>query len=177
MNIQEIERLIEKYFNGETSISEEIQLQDFFANREIPEHLTDLKPLFDFSFDEKSIRINDPAFDTNILNRIKKEHKTEIKFKKRLQFYAWSGIAAAVIITVSSLLYTPPVSQMESTNDPEIAYREISNALLHVAIQLNKGLQPVKTSSGQFDRALKPVQKLTELDQTIHKIGNLGTQM
>lgn len=43
---KDIEALIEKYYNGETSLEEEAQLQDFFFGEDIPDHLLAHKKFF-----------------------------------------------------------------------------------------------------------------------------------
>lgn len=46
MTIKEIENLLNKYFDGETSLEEENYLRDYFLNNEVPEHLKKYIDLF-----------------------------------------------------------------------------------------------------------------------------------
>lgn len=46
--MKHIEELLEKYYNGEASLEEETQLQDFFQGEEIPDHLKSHQAEFDF---------------------------------------------------------------------------------------------------------------------------------
>ncbi len=46
MTAKEIEQLLNKYFDGETSVEDEKQLRDFFLNDEVPEHLKKFADLF-----------------------------------------------------------------------------------------------------------------------------------
>lgn len=43
-----IEDLLERFFDGLTSNAEEKELYDFFANKDIPEHLISYKPVFGY---------------------------------------------------------------------------------------------------------------------------------
>ncbi len=46
MTAKEIEQLLNKYFDGETSVEDEKRLRDFFLNDEVPEHLKKYSELF-----------------------------------------------------------------------------------------------------------------------------------
>ncbi len=56
-----IEELLNKYFEGETSSEEEQQLRTYFSSGEVPEHLIVYKPLFAYIEEEiKSSGKNSP---------------------------------------------------------------------------------------------------------------------
>lgn len=80
--MKEIERLLERYFEGDTSAAEEKILRDFFASGEVPEHLLIHKPLF--AYFEEEIRQTERA-----------ERKVG---KNRKVFHLISGVAAAVVV-------------------------------------------------------------------------------
>ena len=46
MNTEEIKTLIEKFFDGETSLNEEQRLYEFFSRAEVPEELMSYRELF-----------------------------------------------------------------------------------------------------------------------------------
>jgi len=82
--MRQIEELLDKYFEGETSSAEEKELRKFFSSGDVPEHLMVHKPLFAY-FDEE----------------IKKEEATIIKKRmpERRKVLLWvSGVAAAVLL-------------------------------------------------------------------------------
>jgi hypothetical protein len=81
MNIDE---LVDKYFEGETTAEEESNLRAFFASNEVPQRLASYKPLFAY-FDEE----------------IRKEHeKTKAPLQWRTVVYWASGIAASLLLLV-----------------------------------------------------------------------------
>ena len=43
MNIEEV---LNRYFEGETSVAEECELRRFFAGADVPDHLSAYRPLF-----------------------------------------------------------------------------------------------------------------------------------
>lgn len=78
-----IDDLLNKYFEGETSSEEEKQLRDFFASGDVPEELIVYKPLFAY-FDEE----------------IGKEDKTakKVSLNGRKAVYWIAGIAASMLL-------------------------------------------------------------------------------
>ncbi len=55
--INDIDELIEKYFDGETSVAEEKMLQRFFQQKNLPEKYRAEKAMFDHFVREKAARI------------------------------------------------------------------------------------------------------------------------
>lgn len=95
MKMDDIDKLIERYFEGLTTADEERRLRAFFASDAVPERLNSYKPLFAY-FDEE----------------IRKEHPLRMKangtwLQKRRWLYVLSGAAAAVllVLTLSRVLY------------------------------------------------------------------------
>ncbi len=82
MNIDE---LLNKYFEGETSCEEEQQLRTFFASENVPQHLAIYKPMFAY-------------IDEEITKNQQKKIKSPVNTRKI--FYYISGIAAALILMI-----------------------------------------------------------------------------
>ena len=57
MNIEEV---LNRYFEGETSVAEECELRRFFAGADVPDHLSVYRPLFAY-LDEEIAAQHDPA--------------------------------------------------------------------------------------------------------------------
>lgn len=174
MNTKEIERLTEKYFNGETTLYEEELLRKFFSDTEIPAHLSGLKPLFAIHQNEINVQIQDPLFEKKILKVIENDKKTDLKFKRRMLITVWTTIAAAVIFSVTFIFETRTTEQAKKNIEAEQAYIEINKALIYVASQFNKGLQPVQKTGNKLGKGFDPVKKISELDQTLNKISQIN---
>lgn len=82
-----IEELLNKYFEGETSCDEEKTLRGLFACNEVPEHLQMYRPMFAY-FDEEAER--DKAIAPASAKRIPVYRRTAI--------YALGGIAAGLLL-------------------------------------------------------------------------------
>jgi hypothetical protein len=57
MELTKIEILIEKYFQGETSIAEEKELRSYFSTSNVAPHLEQYKAMFGYFTEAKKTRI------------------------------------------------------------------------------------------------------------------------
>ena len=101
MNYKYIEQLIDRYFQGDTSVEEEQILRNFFAQPEVPEHLRKWQPLFKAQQTLASAHL-DESFDERLL-ALTKEYRVQAKVvplhtRLRPLFRAAAFIAFAVII-------------------------------------------------------------------------------
>lgn len=108
MDIMDIEELIERYFEGDTSAKEEKDLRSFFASGEVPEHLLAYLPLFAY-FDEE-IRLKEESEARDREGRL----KPAVPLQKKKSFhrtvlYAVSGIAASLLFLLAIRQYVSPV--------------------------------------------------------------------
>ena len=85
---EHIEELIERFFEGQTSNTEEQLLYEFFAGNNVPEHLLNYKDVF--------------AYLSNDIKEEVSEIKTDIPVRliQRKKWILWSGIAAALLALV-----------------------------------------------------------------------------
>lgn len=101
-----IEELLNKYFEGETSCDEERQLQQFFTQGMVPEHLEMYRPLFAFFKEEKQQQSATEATPEQ------KAPKRKTPFRRRI-LYSLSGIAAGLVLllgiagTIRHFTYQP----------------------------------------------------------------------
>jgi hypothetical protein len=161
MNSHEIEKLLEKYFEGETTLSEEKQLRDFFASGNVPGRWKDLEKYFVFVSDEMSQRLSDQGFDEKIMSEIKEDKQSPLLDLRRPWIYWIAGVAAGVLILVAVFVKFDPFSKRisDTYDDPQLAYAEAKRILLYVSAQFNKGtrnLEPVTALQTGLDE-LKPV--------------------
>jgi hypothetical protein len=151
MKLQEIERLLEKYYNGETSLEEERLLKDYFSGDDVPSRFRAEKQQFEYLHDVRHTSLTDNSFDADVLMRIspKRGLLSRIMESKPL-FYTTVGMAAAILILLAIFIRFEPMPQkiQDTYSDPEVAYQEAKKVLFFVSEQLNKGtgkLQPIAT--------------------------------
>ncbi|MCF8236113.1 MAG: hypothetical protein K9G67_15945 [Bacteroidales bacterium] len=170
MNSQEIEKILERYFNGETSRDEELALNAFFSKKDVPAHLKSLKPMFNY-LDEASQEELDEDFDERFFSNISKKENTKKRSVCKLYLYVSTGVAASILV-ILGLFYQFDVfsSKMEDTfSDPAVAYNEARKALLFVSYKFNSGLEPAKQLAS-FDNTMKKINKVSGFGEGVENM-------
>ena len=85
-----IEELLNKYFEGETTNEEEKELRRFFTQGMVPKHLEIYRPMF--AFFEAEVQSVLPETKPTIAKR-------KVPFRKHL-LYTLSGIAAGIVLII-----------------------------------------------------------------------------
>ncbi len=126
MELSNIEKLLEKYFEGETTISEEKELKVYFTRETVPSHLERYKDMFQYFSEESTITATkDLKLNTG-----------------RTRTYTWVGIAASVALIAGIFLTkTTPSEPIDTFEDPEIALQETKKILNLVSQYMNEGKQ------------------------------------
>lgn len=126
MELHNIKQLLEKYFEGETSLQEEKELKNYFSSENIASELMPYKSMFGYFSNEKTT-----------------ESKKEIVLEKKSNSRKWLGMVASIVILlgIGFTFLKQPVQQddLGTFDDPEIALIETQKALNLIAENLNKG--------------------------------------
>ncbi|WP_396155582.1 hypothetical protein [Flavobacterium macrobrachii] len=134
MALDRIEKLVEKYFEGETSIAEEKELKTYFSSTDVAQHLEQYKPVFGYFSQAKQ-----EQFTATI----------SLKSKRKQKRLAWLSVAAAVVVMVGIGFFAyqnssePTQENLGVINDPEIAFRETQKALALISRHVNTGIESV----------------------------------
>ena len=148
MELANIEKLIEKYENAETSLQEEQVLKAYFQNENIPTHLLEYKALFNY-FDESSTV----------------QFTKTIPLKPRKSNWKWLSIAAAVVLmfSVYSVNYLDNIIITDKErHDAELAYAETQKAFQLISQNLNKGGNVAMAGLQEFGNAQNKIFKTTK---------------
>jgi hypothetical protein len=134
MESNKIETLLEKYFQGETSIAEENQLRDYFTSPNVTPNLEQYKPIFGYLALAKE-----------------KKFEQEIVLKSKKRNLTWLSIAASVVVLMGIGTYSyfnfynsNQDQDLGTYDDPEIAFRETQKALSMLSTHLNTGIESVQ---------------------------------
>ncbi len=147
MNLKEIEALLEKFYDGESSLEEEESLRKYFNQEIVPDHLSAHLELFRYYKNARDEKIPLRKIEYDTADMIRKDDHDKNHFKKRRMFYLVTGIAASILILIGvyfQFIVNNKKSkyQLENTyEDPEVAYAEAKKALLLVSEKLNAGVQ------------------------------------
>ena len=118
MDYKYIEQLLERYWEGETTLQEEAILRAFFSQDDVPANLIKYKSLFDCGLQEETLSDD---FDARILEQIGgDEPKAKIvTLASRLKPLFKAAAVVAIILTIGGALQRPWDA---SWNDPRIEY-------------------------------------------------------
>lgn len=145
MELTNIESLLLKYEQGNTSLEEEKVLETYFTSGNAPEHLKEYKMIFAFSAKERT---------TSYSREVEVESKKNSGYNK----LAWTGIAASIILAAgvfTTINFGNDYMNQENLGtieDPEEAYLKAKETLQLVSQVLNTG-QDELTYVVEFDRA------------------------
>jgi len=169
MKVNEVYILMERYFDGNTTLEEEQKLRNFFSDTaiDLPEDLMVYKALFKREV-EKEIPVLDSAFTENTWNKInKKTPQSDQKTKViPLNAFRWILAVAASFILMFSVYQWYSQKQYEQFiavhNQKEMTQEEAflatKQALAFVSKKLNEGSQPMK-NVGSFHRFQNVIKK------------------
>jgi len=176
MNIREIKILIEKYFEGQTSIAEERLLKDFFAGGNFPEEMKPVASMFGYFEIEKEVKLSQ-SFSNNFISQI--EEKQMIPFYQNRRFwYYFSGVAASIIFLIT-LFYenqNTPLKTKYTSEEAQLAYLQTKKTLAFVSEKFNKGVKPLN-EIGKIEQNANRIGQLAKFNQSINKVNNNVVKM
>jgi hypothetical protein len=137
MELDKIENILEKYFQGETTIAEEKELKDYFSSPNVAQHLEQYQPMFGY------------------FSQVKQQKSTqEIPLQTKKRNVAWLSIAASavVLLGIGTYFFTsqentaPAVAQSElgTYDNPEEALKATQKALALLSNNVNVGIGSVQ---------------------------------
>lgn len=155
MDYKNINHLLDKYWEGETSLKEEDTLKQYFNNGSIaPEH-RQFQPLFQFFKGEQDILISDD-FEKRLLAELEKEPVAKVRnlnWKRTLRLVAAVGIILLGAIFIFNQLNAPKkgakiivLDDFESEEERLEAYEATKAALKLLSGKMKKGSK--KASKG-----------------------------
>lgn len=146
MALNNIEQLLEKYFEGETSIAEEQVLKEYFNTKNVAPHLEIHKPMFSYFSEAKTDKMN----------------FTPILPSKKRKNTIWFSVAASLLFAVGIITFWDKPSEKQeelgSFEDPEIAFRETQKALAMLSENVNVGIQSLEYVN-EYEKTKKTIFK------------------
>ena len=147
MELQRIEKLLDKYFDAETSTAEEKELKLYFSSADVAPHLEKYRPMFGY-FAEAGTQ----QFDKTI----------PLKPAKRKLSVAWISVAASVVLMFGMFTYMnleqPSQEELGTYEDPEVAFQETQKALNMLSRNVNVGVTSVNYI-GEYEKSRKTIFK------------------
>lgn len=160
MDSKHFEKLLEKYWNCDTSLEEEKELREFFRGP-VPENMNEVAAMFRYFDSQQKQQLTSPDFDATLKKKIK-QHRPEGKVVKLVYFY--SRIAAGLLVVVVATYFVRqevrkayPPEIADTYSDPKLALEETKKALL----MISKGFNKAQKEAGKikvFNEAEEKIQ-------------------
>ena len=132
MEQNNIKIFIDKYFDGNTTISEENQLKIYFSNENVAVDLKQYQPIFQYFVTQEKV-----FFEPNIT----------LKSNTKPVWYL--SIAASIVLLIGLGTYfkmnnnTASNKDLGSYNSPEVAFKETQKVLQMLSSNVNIGVNSV----------------------------------
>jgi hypothetical protein len=164
MKTQEAKALLQKYFDGLTSLEEERILKEYFLQEYLSEEFMPYKKWF--TGIAATVQNSESESIENDMIRMIREQKAPVVRMNRRILVAVSGIAASLIIVAGSMLfYLRQPDYRDTFSDPAQAMAYAEKTLAFVSSEYNKGL----ASLAPVSRLQGEQQKLGKSMKTIRK--------
>ena len=104
MNAQQIEQLLQRYWDAETTVDEERQLRQFFNGNDVPQHLIRYKDLFIYEEFMQQDHL-DEDFDERVLKQVEMlvVKAKSVSIFSRLAPIAKAAAAVAILLALGNL--------------------------------------------------------------------------
>jgi hypothetical protein len=137
MELDNIERLLEKYFEARTTEAEERVLRDYFTGGSVAEHLQEYSALFSYFSAAREERFT-----------------KQVPLKPRRNYYQWISVAASVVL-VAGIYFG---KDYQEKRQAEYAYQQTKKALGLLAQNLDRGTEKMAYLN-EFQEAKQKIYK------------------
>jgi len=180
-SLEEIRKLLDRFYLGETTLEEENKLQEYFSSPSIPEELLPDRDLFRSMGNASDSVVVPEGLNQKILDAIdQQEHK--VVRARRISLYSLSGLAAGLLVVIA--LYvgyfkndgsSGIAQQMNDTyEDPQDAYEEARRTLAYVSAKLNSGTSELEHVKKASQAASDPIESLSKINKGAKGLSLLG---
>jgi hypothetical protein len=145
MKTEDLNKLLEKYYDGGTSEAEEQVLRQFFRGNDIPAGYEAEKEIFGFYSGFEKIPEPSADFEKRILAAVDRSVSVSVRMKRKLVYSLVSAAAGLLILIGSYFFFTNRAETPDTFSDPELAYAETMKILFNVSSKLNQGTRPLNS--------------------------------
>ena len=157
MELANIEKLVEKYLNAETTLQEEQILQEYFTSSNVAAHLQEYSMLFGYFKQSK-----DESFTKTI----------QLKPEKPKKNWKWLSVAASVVLLFSAFMGNQKYQEHQQRKQ----FAQVTAALQLVSVNLNKGNDALYAVSNNLNKGNDALARLNTYEETVNKVINKVNQ-
>lgn len=162
-NLNIIEKLLDKYDNGQTSLQEEQQLRDYFSQDQVAPHLEPYRAMFCYFAGTKQ-----ETFTKDV----------PVQAPKRSYVYQWIAAAAVAIIMLGIFMQFDNKNSKGFdglTGDEQLVYDQTKEAFELLSSKFNENASSVSALGvvgSHFDKGIEKAKYVNEFSKTTDKILN-----
>lgn len=168
MNSVHIYDLLEKYWNCETSLQEEKELQQFFSGGDVPEEFRQYTPLFSYINEEQLVLLSE-GFDERLQNALREEGKKQYITIRIFRPLLRIAVSLLLIIGMGVSFYF--ISMQDNRPQFVETFEDPNAAMQHAAFALEKLSHALRKSESA---SLETIQFIDDLDIDWAAIDSLG---
>jgi hypothetical protein len=167
MKKEDLNILLNKYYNGDSSEEEERLLKEFFQGDNVPVEFETEKEIFRIYSNEGDIPEPSAGFEDRIIAGIDDSEKNSKSSQlRRFIMYSLSTAAGLIIVAGSYFYLNSSREPVDTFSDPKIAYAETMKILLNVSTRLNEG-----------NKVLEPLGKINKMKNASFASLNKSTRI
>ncbi len=180
-DLNRIRVMLDRFYEGESSVDEERELQHFFRGSELPEEWRAEKDIFDALKESKEAIPVPDDLNRKILQRLDAQIRKDAR-RRRISLYSLSGIAAGLLALITIYQFVlrdvkpeslAQNSLKESFDDPMEAYEEARRTLAYMSAKLSNGTRELEHIQKAGQATMEPLQSLSMLRKGNREIGFL----
>ena len=181
-SIEKVRKMLERFYQGETTLEEERWLENYLSSTTVPEELLADKELFKAFGDSNESIFVPKDLNSKILDRIDAEEYRHSK-TRRISLYSLSGLAAGLLAIIAVYVFflrtdSPALladRQVRDTyEDPMEAYEEARKTLAFVSGKLNTGTSEYRHMQEVSKTTSDPLRSLSKINKGSRELVLLG---
>lgn len=145
MKEEEIKRLLDRYYSGDTSLTEENLLKEYFSGDDVAPGFKAEAAIFRLYAGRDPLPGPSDELEMRIIKSIDDLELSRRTYSLRRIYISLAGIAAISLVMAGSYFFFIRSSGPADTfSDPQIAYAETMKILYGVSEKLNRGTESLK---------------------------------
>lgn len=181
-SIEEIRKMLDRFYLGETTLEEEKKLYDYFSSHTVPEEFIPDKELFlSIGTGDQTVVVPDDL-NQKIIDSIDQVER-KVTRTRRISVFSLSGLAAGLLVMIAVYLFyirtEKPLllvsNEMADTyENPLDAYEEAKRTMAYVSAKLNNGTNELDHVKQRVSKTSDPLKSLSKINKGSKELSLLG---
>jgi hypothetical protein len=159
MDSKQLEELLHKYWECETSLEEEQQLRDYFCKSNVPEQWKETAVLFHY-FEAQKQKLVNTGFEEAVIHKIKNPKQGKVISLVQISL----RIAAGVAVLLAAVFF---VRQEIRKNNTDMAFEDTYDDPQKALEETKKALMMISKGFGKAEAQAKKINMLNEAQEKI----------